>query len=323
MVAGVKILGDGVAARTAAWLLGQAGIGTRQEATPRPPLPAILLSGATRNLMRDLFADRQLLRQLPAVTHRQVAWSGQTDPPLLEHHAYATNEVELLEAIPQGKLASIEPPFVLQAQRPLAEGVAEHRFGDRTARLANFRQRTTDRVCQMEATPAGWLFTIPQNEQQGWLIAVGASIESQLAESRLIAKSVDSYAAESGSFASSPRLAWPLTGEGWIACGSAAAAFDPVSGEGTAYALREAILAAAVIKEGASYNAREHYEGRLLAAFGKHLALCRNYYASGPHYDWWAHQTAELDRGLDWCRTTLAAQPEARYRLVDTSLMPL
>ena len=35
---------------------------------------------------------------------------------------------------------------------------------------------------------------------------------------------------------------------GWLACGTAAMAFDPLCGDGTAHAIREAILASAVIR---------------------------------------------------------------------------
>jgi len=38
-----------------------------------------------------------------------------------------------------------------------------------------------------------------------------------------------------------------LRGPDWLACGTAAVAFDPICGDGTAQAMREAILGCAVI----------------------------------------------------------------------------
>lgn len=322
MPTGVQIQGDGVAARTAAYLLSQAGIGVRQEAGARPPLPTILLSGSTRQLMRDLFADPRMLEGLPAIRKREVAWGRPSAGPL-DHWAYSTSEVELLAALGQPAATARELDFTLYTERPLPAGSAEHRFGERQATLARMVRRPGEPVCQMEATSAGWLFSIPTAGCDGWLIAVGAPLDRQLAESSLIAPVIEHWSATPGSFPTAPRLAWPLTGEGWVACGSAAAGFDPICGEGTSYALREAILAAAVIQEGASAGARAHYESRLLAAFAKHLTQSRSYYESGPGTAWWSAQVLELDRGLVWCRERLAEQGPARFRLVDTRLEPV
>ena len=49
-------------------------------------------------------------------------------------------------------------------------------------------------------------------------------------------------------FPAHPRVAWSLAGSHWLACGTAALAFDPLCGDGTGHAIREAILAAAVLR---------------------------------------------------------------------------
>ena len=74
----------------------------------------------------------------------------------------------------------------------------------------------------------------------------------------------------------------PLGANSWLACGTAAMAFDPICGDGTAHAIREAILAAAVIRAlangGPADELLAHYEARLTAGFHRHLTLCRQFY---------------------------------------------
>ena len=82
----------------------------------------------------------------------------------------------------------------------------------------------------------------------GWLLAVGAPAEALLAKSRVIAHEIAEMGASSGEFPAYARIASPLCAPGWLACGTAAMAFDPICGDGTAHAIREAILASAVIR---------------------------------------------------------------------------
>ena len=62
----------------------------------------------------------------------------------------------------------------------------------------------------------------------------------------------------------------PLCDAGWLACGTAAMTFDPLCGDGTGNAVRESILAAAVIRAAAAGESSErliaHYRCRLLTA---------------------------------------------------------
>jgi flavin-dependent dehydrogenase len=76
---------------------------------------------------------------------------------------------------------------------------------------------------------------------------------------------VSDYDGAEPEFSASPRIPAPLCGPGWLACGSAAMGFDPICGDGTAHAVREAILALAVIR-GGDHGMPAHYEARLTAA---------------------------------------------------------
>ena len=64
-----------------------------------------------------------------------------------------------------------------------------------------------------------------------------------MAKSRLIADRAVVVDGPVSMFDSCPGMSLPLCGDRWVACGPAAIAFDPICGDGTAQAVREAILA--------------------------------------------------------------------------------
>jgi hypothetical protein len=96
-------------------------------------------------------------------------------------------------------------------------------------------------------------------------------------------------------------------------------AFDPLCGDGTAHAVREAILAAAVIRAAArgddTVQLLAHYEARLTAGFKRHLAHCLQYYASGSGGPWWESEAASAAQGMEWCAHRLSLHPTFRYQL--------
>jgi hypothetical protein len=123
----------------------------------------------------------------------------------------------------------------------------------------------------------------------------------------------------SGAFSASPRIVSPLTGPGWLACGTAGMAFDPICGDGTAHAVREAILASAVVKAistgGDAQELLRHYEARLIAGFQRHLATCLDFYRSGHGGIWWEQEVASSHQGLEWCAGKLRGYGRFRYQL--------
>lgn len=154
------------------------------------------------------------------------------------------------------------------------------------------------------------------------MLSVGGSIEELLEESLLLRSVVGEVEEGRSSFASHPRIAERLSGEGWLACGGAAMSFDPICGEGTGHALREAILAAAVVRAhagGEPWNVlTQLYEQRLVGGFERHLEQCQILYGSGGSGQWWQEQLASV---------SVASRPmpvlEAKYRLVGFDLVRL
>jgi hypothetical protein len=174
-------------------------------------------------------------------------------------------------------------------------------------------------TCWIESLEDGWLFLIPAAARDAWLLAIGKSPESLLASSKVAAAQIAECGAPSATFPACARIASPLCGADWLACGPAAMAFDPICGDGTAHAIREAILAAAIIRAmangGGAGDLLSHYEARLTGAFRRHLMLCRSFYESGGATPLWRSEVAAIERGIRWCDTKLAGSSDFHYRL--------
>jgi hypothetical protein len=311
----VLIRGDGVAARCCGHLLTQAGYQVSVERGDRPRVPLLMLSAAAQNLIRDIF-QRDLFNDLPVIRKRVVAWgSGRAE---LDHSGVVVSEECLLERL---GLVSCEgnPRWTICAAPPLPESAVEHRFGSRMASAVAVEMKESD-ACWIESLEDGWLFL-----NSGWLIAVGAEAEELLGESRLVREQIASCGMAGARFPASPRLVTPLGGDGWICCGSAAMGFDPLCGDGTAHAVREAILASAVIRAADGGEPVDvlvaHYEARLTAGFERHLAQCREFYSSGGSGEWWKKEAAACVEGMEWCRSRMNGT--FRYRLEGLELKPV
>lgn len=328
----VAIHGAGVAANGCAHLLSRAGLSTVRTVPPRPAVPAILLSDTALALLRDVFERPDLFADRPRITRRIVAWGSQA-PVAVPHGAVVVSEAELDAALsplpssePVGE-SSASPWITVHAAAPFPAGEMRL-FGDRqgAARKIQLSAAADPSACWMEAVEAGWLFMIPAGDGSAWLLAVGGSPDALLDQSRHIAPLIGQAEAASPPFQTSPRLLTALQGPDWLACGSAAVAFDPICGDGTAQAVREAVLSSAVVvamAEGGDRNAlRLHFESMILGAMRRHLRLCAQFYASGGEGPWWRAQLEDLAHGFDWCTARLAAMPEPRFELHGDRLAP-
>ncbi len=308
-----------VAASCCAHLLS--GYPVRFTSGSQPRVPAVVVSQATQSLMCDVFGKPDLFRGLPEIDRRIVSWGKDAAPVELPHAAVLISEAELVARLDgEWQDGPTDARWLICASRPLPEGVEERHFGSRRASVAPVE--FCGSACWVESLENGWLFLIP-----GWLIAVGGTPQELLSRSRLIAGQVPQVSGEAAQFASYPRIADPLCGDGWLACGSAAMAFDPICGDGTGNAVREAVLASAVIRAATRgepvHQLLAHYQARLLAGFQRHLELALQFYRRGNGGRWWQQETAALERGAAWCAGQLAAAPPFRYRLDGFDLNPI
>ena len=325
----VLIRGAGVASSCCAQLLRQPDIRLKIETIDRPTQPAIMLSETTQKLIQDVFGSEGLFAGLPRISTRIVAWSQDTEPLVLPHSAVVVSERVLLDRIqppsPDEAIAQASdksaPDWAIVASRPLPASSQEHQFGSRiaTASRVRFRPGADTHACWIESCARGWLFLLPGADGGGWLLSVGDLPESLLEESRLVAKQIAEADGDGKTFPSHPRISDPLCGAGWLACGTAALGFDPLCGDGAGHAVREAILASAVVRAasaGGDVNTLlMHYRARLLGGFAKHLQICREFYQSGRRGEWWDREVESVNQGLDWCSSQLAGLSGVHYQL--------
>ncbi len=323
----ILIRGDGVAAWCCAHLLRLAGLDVAMERVDRPQVPAIMLGDQALALIRDVFGRPALLADLPRIDARVVAWGDAAEAITVPHGAVILSEARLIEelsGIVAADLPALQPTgrpgFTIHTVAPLPSG-GPQRFGSRRASAAPVTLRNPEDLsrCLIEAVEEGWLFLVPNAQASIWLLGIGAPIDRLLARSRLVARCIVDIGAGSAGIETCPRIADPVVGEDWLACGTAAIAFDPICGDGTAQAIREAILASAVIvaiAEGGDASAlRSHYAAMLVAAMRRHLALCSEFYRTGGVAPWWQGELAALVEGHSWCTAKLATAAAPRYQL--------
>jgi hypothetical protein len=285
-----------------------------------------------QRVLGDIFPGAELFKGLPRINKRVVKW-GRAEVLALPHAAVVVSEKTLLSRIepllPRSGGSESEPPeWTIFSSRPLPATSEDIQFGSRraVASAVKLKPGCDPQASWVESLPHGWLFLLP-NEAGGWLLSVGDSPEALLGESSLLAPQILGVSSEARSFPCHPRAAEPLCGADWLACGSAALGFDPLCGDGSGYAAREAILASAVVRAAAQGSGKSgllaHYRARLLAGFEKHLQVCAEFYRSGHSGPWWDEQKAATERGLAWCRDLLASFGVFQYRLSGFSLEPV
>jgi hypothetical protein len=291
-----------------------------------------MLSDHALALIRDIFDRPDLFRDAPHVRKRMVAWGRDSTLLVLDHSAVVVSEEALLRELRPGltlRDAGSAPTWTIFSSRPLPAPAEEHPFGTRMASAiaVTLKDGSEPAACWIESLEHGWLFLIPTIPGSAWLLAVGDSPGALLPLSRVIREQIDQSQPGAGAFPACPRIVSPLSGNRWLACGTAAMAFDPLCGDGTAHAIREAILASAVIravlKEGSNDDVLAHYGARLTAGFKRHLALCREFYTSGGRGTWWNQESESIQQGIDWCDHRLRTHGKFRYQLKDFELHEL
>jgi hypothetical protein len=332
-MAAILIRGEGIAAHCCSRLLGDAGIGVRSEASHRPNLPAIMMGETTQKLLLDVFNRDDLFAGFLEIRRRVVAWGSKGKPLVLPHSAVVASEKELIERIQAGlgqstEAESQETAWTVFAASPLPAASVEYRFGSRPAAASavTLERGCDTEACWIESLENGWLFLLPSGKATGWLLSVGEPVDDLLAVSRLVREQIVHISPARGIFPSHPRIAFPLSEPGWLACGTAAVGFDPLCGDGAGNAVREAILGSAVIRAaiggGDANSLIAHYQARLLAGFRRHLGLCLDFYKSGRTGAWWDRQVDDLNFGLNWCSEQLAGIKTPPYRLNGFTLEP-
>lgn len=336
----VAVIGRGLAACCCASLLERSGIAVEHAKAKKHRSPTLLLNGSTLNLLQDVFGlEREHFAGAPVISRRVVLWGENAEPATLPHIGIVADEGELLDSlwsiveknVPMAAQGG-SSDFVIQSAQEMAatEGTRiRNSFGTRRASpgSVSIRPDAAD-ACWVESVSDGWLFLIPKRDGYGSVIAVGGELEQLFSESRLIANQTLGSPEFGASLPAHPSIFVPLAGPDWLRCGGAAMSFDPICGEGAGNAVREAILAAAVVKrwfEGIqdAPALTAHFEARLLAGFGRHLQACCAFYSSGGHSPWWQEQVVEMQRGISWVKEKLAHAAAPQFRLEGFDLVSI
>ena len=334
----VLLEGDGIAAACMARLLRDAGVGCVLQTNARAKLAAILVGEQTQGLLRELFPASEsrpgdLFEGFLRVRRRVVLWGEAEQELELPHSGVVAPEGELLRRLwervtPMSAgegMGSLPPLWHVRTTRGDAP---EQSFGSREAgfALVELQAGVVADACWVESVPNGWLFLLALGTGRATLIAVGDTPECLLADSRLIARQIAGIGAPQASVAAHPRLSARLAGSDFIACGSAAMSFDPLCGEGAGNAVREAFLAAAVVRASLLGHSPEllaaHYTDRLRRGFLRHLQVCLQFYSTGGLGDFWSGSAASLVGGIEELRGLVAHEPAAQFRLFDRDLLP-
>lgn len=335
MTSRIAIHGEGIAAFCCAVLLREQPATLVFAKASRHRLPAVLISDGTQALLRDIFQDQKLFEGLPKVHKRVVAWNG-VEVANFPHSAVMVQEQALWDRL-QARLpastrgASHQADWNIFTSKGSEKLTPELRFGSRMAIVAEvILHKSAERdACWAESVEKGWLFLIATGDGKGSLISTGGEPVSLLKTSRLVRGQIESPNSEvaGAHFPVYPRTLAKLHGRDWIACGTAAMSFDPLSGEGTGAAVRESILAAATLRAiFRGDNADEvlaEFSLRMRLGFLRHLEMCRGFYQVKSEAPFWSKELAMLDDGISWVRREIGERPVPRYQLVDFDLVRL
>lgn len=335
----ISLRGDGIAACCSAYLLSASGFVPRMEPLrDAAQRPVILIGQNAQHLIRDVFQVAGLFAGANPIRRRVVRWGPGAETATLPHAGTVTRESDLLarlwEAVSPGSskaatLTDAAGDWTLLCARMNGTPSQELHFGSRVAQTSAVRLKAEalPDACWAESVESGWLFLLGLGEGEASLISVGDSADALLSASRSVAEQIDHLSSPTGAFPAYPRIRWPLCEPGEIACGSAALGFDPLCGEGAGNAVRESILATAVLRAVARgtdpAGLLEHYSTRLLLGFLRHLEVCLWFYRNGGTTDFWRSEAELIEKGIAWAQQTLGPEPPARYRLSGFDLEPV
>jgi flavin-dependent dehydrogenase len=324
------VAGGGIAGLSCARLLARHGWEIEVWCGATRALPAFVINATTQCLMRDIWqADDDLFAGAHPLNGRLVWWGtvGNGNPvgePALtmrgevlvdrllsrlvresrgrvrvftqtltpeEAIRRAGDEGWLVEAT--GRTGALATAHGLATRYP----VGRRRAIGVQARLTAAASRDLSAI---ETVERGWLFFAPLSSDHALIQAMvpatthepEAVLREILHQTRRIACWVGELVTAARFFNAAPEMLSPLCGDRWIAVGEAAVALDPLCGDGTGYAARSAILAAAVMEAVSSQEPAAcclgHYDQRLSRAFEHHLVECLRFY------------TVAFDRSREW-----------------------
>ena len=315
----VLIVGTGVTGLTCAQILSRQGWQIDILGKISHSKPTLVLNHLTCQLLQNIWDDRELLlADCHILEERGVSWGHQSSLQINREPAISIkgdivvarlreklqqirSTVTFLDLPPEGNWHDLRRKYdwIIDAGGRKASCGLKLGHGQRW----EFGQRhviSTDVVLRENAPlnrywiesidNMGWLFLTPISNCQGILQAMIPQLtnhsvtkpDSFLAHAQYISPLIQFWSSTSKLFPAFPSLTFPFCGDGWLAVGDAAISLDPLSGDGTGYGLRGAILASSILNavtEGEKLDdCLNHYQKRLARTFLVHLDTCSAYY---------------------------------------------
>lgn len=337
MVPNAEIHGAGIAAQACCSLLRKFGCRVNTPASGAAQIPYLVINSVTATLIKDVFSvdacslgGWEISRRL-VVSHTNKRISEVTEPALvvrsetLRFLAGAESTLSSLQGRDAWSLFAGELP---PQGRPIQSG-------KRAAWIfeASNTGAMDDHSTIFEFVPEGWFFWSPIAAGRGFLQLVlprseddATEICLMLLKHTLVLKHVVLLGeCDPGPLPCAPVLHSQLTGPNWIATGSSALRYDPISGDGTGASLRSAILACAVLHSvfvGVDpESCLEYYSFRLRRAFCRHLRACESLYVAMGFNHAWAEEFSLLRRLASSMEASLHGKTPA-FGLRDYRLVP-
>src|SRR3954462_1935445 len=193
----IAISGNGVAACCCVRLLQGITPTTSIREERRSRVPALMLSNSTRMLIEDAFEDKTIFDGLHRIRQRIVAWGPSSEPVVLPPSGIVFAENALLERLWPKVLfdsrTETNPTWNVQCSGKPSPDREEHRFGSRCAAAGEARlsKEAPQDACWIESVRNGWLFLISSGDRCASLLAIGASLQELLSQSKLISKQIE------------------------------------------------------------------------------------------------------------------------------------
>ena len=357
----IAIAGQSLTSYAVAAALSKLGYNCTLIYDPQKPQldgPSLVLNDVCETLLRELFGAIEFEQIGQPLSYRWVRWGPGAESERVPQPAWVISSAALLKQIRESEIMQsvaiadeskishqeLSRDYawtVYRSQPPSAIALSENfdiwSGGERvmvTAKTLNHGMTRQD-SCYIESLPDSWLFYAPFDEQSGMLQAClpifPANPRKALLETLYCSKLISPLVAKLDQvrcFPSAPRLQLPLYGDRWLRFG---VKLDPISGEGTPFALRTGILAAAVI-DGILKNTAiaddllNHYQNRLTHSFLSHLQGCSQYYqlVFSNHELWQGeiHQMIQTAQNL-LSRLEQQTNPNLDYQLIGFKLHSL
>lgn len=195
-------------------------------------------------------------------------------------------------------------------------------FGRRCVLQADVSLVGCSGSAQVETVENGWIHMAPLGVDravvQAMVPAAPADPEAELrvmtSATASVRHAIGEWLGDVTVFPAAPALSDVVCGPGWISVADAAASVDPVSGFGTAWAIRGGILGAAVVEAAWSGLPEEeclqHYSDRLRAAVLDHVDRCLGLYGAAFSTPAWKEELQLMASALDAHRRR---HPPARF----------